>query len=100
MGKFLEGKHYVSHGGMCMWMINNDDDLFQVEEPNHLQCRHEEADTLPFTQTPFLLVTYWRGLLIRTSSSFFLDFSEGQKGSASSWTVDLATTEGTLMYLN
>ena len=37
---------HVSHGGMCMRMKNNDDDLLQVEEPNHLQCRHEEADTL------------------------------------------------------
>ena len=31
---------------MCMRMKNNDDDLLQVEEPNHLQCQHEEADTL------------------------------------------------------
>ena len=37
---------YVSHGGMCMRMKNNDDDLLQVEEPNHLQCWHEEAKTL------------------------------------------------------
>ena len=29
-----------------MRMKNNDDDLLQVEEPTHLQCRHEEADTL------------------------------------------------------
>ena len=36
---------YVSHGGTCMKM-KNEDELLQIEEPNHLQCRHEEADTL------------------------------------------------------
>ena len=46
MVQFLEEKHYVSHGGVCMEMKNNEDDVLQIEEPNHLQCRHEEADTL------------------------------------------------------
>jgi hypothetical protein len=37
---------YVSHGGKCIEMKSNDDGLLQTEEPNHLQCQHEEADTL------------------------------------------------------
>ena len=45
-GSVLGGKTlYVSHGGMCMRMRNSDDQL-QIEQPMHLQCQHEEADTL------------------------------------------------------
>ena len=29
-----------------MEMKNNKDNVLQIEEPNHLHCRHEEADTL------------------------------------------------------
>ena len=37
---------YVSHGGKCMEMKNNEGDLMDTGEPSHLQGRHEEADTV------------------------------------------------------
>ncbi len=36
---------YISHGGTCMKMKNKEE-LLETEKPNHLQCQHEEADTL------------------------------------------------------
>ena len=36
---------YVSHGGICIKMSNTEE-VLEIEEPNHLQCEHEEADTL------------------------------------------------------
>ena len=43
-GPILGGKTvYISHGGTCMKMSNNEQ-VLETERPNHLQC--EEADTL------------------------------------------------------
>jgi len=36
---------YISHGGTCMKMESKEE-VLEIEEPNHLQCQHEEADTL------------------------------------------------------
>ena len=36
---------YISHGGTCMKMRNKEE-VLEIEEPQHLQCQHEEADTL------------------------------------------------------
>ena len=45
-GPILGGKTvYISHGGTCMKMSNNEQ-VLETERPNHLQCQHEEADTL------------------------------------------------------
>jgi hypothetical protein len=35
---------YISHGGTCMRMSNKE--MLETEKPSHLQCHHEEADTL------------------------------------------------------
>ena len=46
-GSFLGRKTlYVSHGGKCIEMKNNEEELLQIEEPDYLQGQHEEADTL------------------------------------------------------
>ena len=37
---------YISHGGTCMMMHNNNDHDLVITEPDYLQRRHEEADTL------------------------------------------------------
>lgn len=37
---------FISHGGKCIALKNNEDDQLQVRAPSHLQGRHEEADTL------------------------------------------------------
>ena len=45
-GAILGGKTvYISHGGTCMKMSNHEQGL-ETEKPYHLQCQHEEADTL------------------------------------------------------
>ena len=45
-GAILGGKTvYISHGGTCMKMSNNEQGL-ETEKPYHLQCQHEEADTI------------------------------------------------------
>ena len=36
---------YISHGGICMKMRNKEE-VLEIEGPQHLQCQHEEADTL------------------------------------------------------
>ena len=36
----------VEHGGTCMMMHNNNDHDLVITEPDYLQSRHEEADTL------------------------------------------------------
>ena len=36
---------YISHGGTCMKMRNKEE-VLEIEEPQHLRCQHEEADTL------------------------------------------------------
>ena len=36
---------YISHGGTCMKMENKEA-VLQIKETSHLQCQHEEADTL------------------------------------------------------
>ena len=36
---------YISHGGTCMMMHNNNDHDLVITEPDNLQSRHEEADT-------------------------------------------------------
>ena len=35
----------ILHGGKCMKMKNKEE-VLETEKPNHLQCQHEEADTL------------------------------------------------------
>ena len=35
---------YISHSGTCMKMENKEA-VLEIEEPSHLQCQHEEADT-------------------------------------------------------
>ena len=54
------------------------EEVFEIEEPNHLQCQHEEADTLlAFHEKNISSGT----ILVRsTDSSLFLDFLEDQKG--------------------
>ena len=45
-GPILGGKTvYISHDGTCMKMKNKED-VLETEKPSHLQCKHEEADTL------------------------------------------------------
>ena len=36
---------YIPHGGTCMKMRNNEE-VLEIEGLQHLQCQHEEADTL------------------------------------------------------
>ena len=46
-GPILGGKTvYISHGGACMKMEQKDRGVLETERPDHLQCQHEEADTL------------------------------------------------------
>lgn len=45
-GPIIGGKTvYISHGGTCMKMKNKEE-VLETEKPSHLQCQHEEADTL------------------------------------------------------
>lgn len=37
---------YISHGGMCIQLKNNELGLLQILQPSHFQGCHEEADTL------------------------------------------------------
>lgn len=37
---------YISHGGKCIKLKNDEHNILQVTKPNHLQAEHEEADTL------------------------------------------------------
>lgn len=46
-GPIIGGKTiYVSHGGKCIQMKKSQDGVLQIIQPSHLQCQHEEADTL------------------------------------------------------
>ena len=71
---------YISHSGTCMKMRHKEE-VLEIEGAQHLQCQHEEADTLlafhanNISNRNILVVPP-----IQMSSSFFLGFLEDQKG--------------------
>jgi hypothetical protein len=89
----------VSHGGVCAKMENNEDDQLLIEEPYHLQSRHEEADTLIAFHANSITTG---NILVRSTDTEFFVILLGlcRKGSPSSWITGLATTEGTSVSLN
>ena len=76
MDKSLEERLYISHGGTCT-KIRNKEDVLEIVKPNHLQCQHEEADTLLAFQANRISSG---NILVRSTDTNFLIILLGLSG--------------------